>query len=132
MKKMLVVLAVVLGTLSPLASGAFAGSWKMLGAKSVGFIRDRDEIPVRARKGTYRRIKFAVHDAPVEFKNVTVVFGNGERFDVPIRSRIPAGGQTRVIDLPGRERVIQKIILVYQTKPRSRERAKVSVWGLKG
>ena len=118
-------------TLLLLTTAAFAAEWKLLGLKKVQFIGDRDEIQVGAGKGTFKRIKLKVKDGDVEFGNVTVVFGNGERFDVPMRSSIKAGGETREIDLPGKARVINRILLAYKSKAGGRS-ATVAVWGGKG
>ena len=127
MKRMMsLIIAILL-----LTTTAFAAEWKLLGVKKVQFIGDRDEIQVGARKGSFKRIKLRVNDGDVEFGNVTVVFGNGERFDVPMRSSIKAGGETREIDLPGKARVINRIILVYKSKAGGRS-ATVAVWGVKG
>lgn len=112
-----------------LASPAWAQRWVLLGQRSVRLLGDRDDIVVSGHKGTFRRIRLRVLNRGVEFTEVTVIFGNGERFEVPIRSFIPAGGQTRVIDLPGKERVIRRVMLVYRTRRGADARASVQLWG---
>jgi len=53
----------------------------------------------------------------------------GSQEEIPIRARIPDGGQTRVIDLPGERRIIQSLdLLVWQGN--WRRRPKVSLYGL--
>jgi hypothetical protein len=42
---------------------------------------------------------------------------------------IPAGGQSRIIDLKGGDRVIKKIDFWYETKSLGRNRALVKVYG---
>ena len=108
---------------------AFAAEWRLLGVKKVQFIGDRDEIQVGAGKGSFKRLKLTVKDGDIEFNEVTVVFGNGERYNLPMRSSIKAGGETREIDLPGKARVINRIILTYKSKAGGRS-ATVSVWGV--
>lgn len=117
-------------TILLLTTSAFAVEWKLLGVKKVQFIGDRDDIQVGAGKGAFKRIKLTVRDGDVEFRDVTVVFGNGERFDVPMRNSIKAGGETREIDLPGKARVINRVILAYKSKAGGKS-ATVSVWGEK-
>lgn len=109
---------------------AFAAQWRLLGVKKVQLTGELDEIRVGAGKGTFNRIKLTVKDAPVEFYDVKVRFGNGKTFDVPMRSVIEAGGETRRIDFPGQARVIDKVILVYKAKGGGK-RATISVWGEK-
>ncbi len=52
----------------------------------------------------------------------------GER-DVEIRRLIPAGGETKEIDLPGGKRVIKKVVFVYKTRRAAKRRAVVALWG---
>lgn len=110
---------------------AHAGSkqldrWENLGSKSVRLIGDRDSIHVN--RGPYTKLRFSVHERAVEFQRVFVEFGNGDRVELAVRERIQAGGQTRVIDLPGQARHIKKIVFWYKTAPGSLDRAKVAVW----
>lgn len=114
---------------SVLPATAHAGSWQLLGERSVRLLGDRDEIFVTAARGTMRRIRLRVLDHGVEFFDVTVHFANGERFDVAMRSFIPTGGQTRAIDLPGRDRVIRRVSLTYRTRRGADGRARVQLWG---
>lgn len=102
------------------------GRWENLGTKSVRLIGDRDSFHIN--KGPYTKIRFSVHERAVDFQKVFVEFGNGQRIEIPVRERIYAGGQTRVIDLPGHARNIKKIVFWYKTAPGSFERAKVSIW----
>ncbi|MEF9942645.1 MAG: hypothetical protein RR101_01985 [Burkholderiaceae bacterium] len=102
------------------------GRWEKLGEKSVRLMGERDSLHVN--KGPYTKLRFSVHDRAVNFQRVFVEFGNGERVEIEVRDRIHAGGQSRVIDLPGRARNIKKIIFWYKTAPGNLERAKVTVW----
>lgn len=111
------------------ASNAFARDWVLLGEEKVSMITDRDVIRVTRSEGKFRKIKIRVRDRGVEFYRVLVIFGNGQRHMVPIRNYIRAGGESRLIDLPGRDRVINRIILEYRSIPGSRDRARVQVWG---
>jgi hypothetical protein len=78
--------------------------------------------------GPYNKLRLSVHKRAVQFSRVFVEFRNGDRIEVPVRERIHAGGQSRVIDLPGRGRYIKKVILWYKTAPGTLERAQVAVW----
>ena len=59
-----------------------------------------------------------------------VRYGNGTQEEIAIRSRIPDGGQTRVIDLPGERRIIQNLDLWY-SRDKWGKRPKVSLYGLR-
>ena len=103
--------------------------WERLGSRKVNFAVDRDEIAVTVREGTFRQIKLHVARAGVTFRDLKIHYANGDVQDVPLRRTIPAGGETRLIDLAGRDRVIRKVRMVYNTKPRRSRRAVVTLWG---
>jgi len=50
--------------------------------------------------------------------------------DVSLRNVIPAGGESRIIDLDGNDRFINRIEFVYDTKnsPKRSRKAAVTVW----
>lgn len=105
--------------------------WVKLGENTVRLVGERDEIKVGASEGRYKKLKLVVRESDVEFRDVTVVFANGNDFEVPLRDVIRAGGESRQIDLPGDARAIRKIKFKYKTASGTLKRAKVSVWGLK-
>ncbi|MBN8478737.1 MAG: hypothetical protein J0L91_07205 [Burkholderiales bacterium] len=112
----------------PLA--ARAERWIVLGRREVNLGADHDEIPVTSERGKFRAIKLRVRERGVQFAHMTVIFGNGRRFEVLLRDFIPAGGESRIVDLPGSDRTVNRVILRYTTRPGSAERAEVVLWGL--
>ncbi|MEP7321519.1 MAG: hypothetical protein ABI761_06355 [Saprospiraceae bacterium] len=88
--------------------------WKVIGERSVKFTTDRDVIRVGGNDW-YSKLKIKVVDAPLHISDFDVIFENGERFDVAIKENIREGGESRVIDLPGRERRIDRIEFKYRT-----------------
>jgi hypothetical protein len=86
--------------------------WQYLGESRVDGRRDHDIIRVNARGG-FRAIQLRVQSAGIEFQRVVVRFENGENSEVEVRDRIPAGGQTRAIDLPGDNRRIDAVEVWY-------------------
>jgi hypothetical protein len=111
-------------------SAAQAASWERLGCKNVGFIVDKDTIDVGRKDGAFKSLKLKVRQAPVEFFAVRVMFGNGLRQDIQIREKVPAGAESRPIDLAGDARGIQKIDLLYRALPTFKGKAEVCVDGL--
>lgn len=111
------------------ASAAVADGWELLGTRKVDHGLDRDEIRVGAREGTLSRLKLRVRDRAVHFRDLEVHYANGRVQDVAIRTRVPAGGESRVIDLVGDDRVIEKVVFWYNTRPDRRGRATVELWG---
>ena len=127
LKAFLLVAAVASSGFATLSTGMYQ-QWKFIGEKRVSFLIDRDVIHVTGNDN-YRQIKLKVTDGPVHILDMDVYFENGDKFDVSVRSRIPKGGESRVIDLPGGSRSIKKIEFWYETKGFLKGRGRVAVWG---
>jgi hypothetical protein len=102
--------------------------WEQLGQRTVTDRLERDVIKVTGQRGNWTAIKIAVSKRAVQFRSVEVVFANGTRQHVKLRDVIPAGGESRVIDLVGDDRVIQRIELRYDAQSLGGT-AKVRVFG---
>ncbi len=103
--------------------------WEKLGQRRVNYSLDRDEILVTARDGRFSALKLVVRKASINLHRVVVYFGNGQHMEVHIRKRIAAGSETRVIGLPGKKRVIKKVVFWYDTRGLARGKAIVELWG---
>ncbi|HWO01552.1 MAG TPA: hypothetical protein VNS63_19995 [Blastocatellia bacterium] len=103
------------------------GRWEYLGQAHVDGNSDHDKISVKA-DGTFRAIQMEVQDGAIDFIRVVVHFENGGNYDVPVRYRVPSGGRTRVIDLPGDRRDIRSVELWYQ-KANWKRRPIVKLYG---
>jgi hypothetical protein len=101
-----------------------------LGSGRVNSGLDHDTIQASAQQGTFRAIQLRVGGGPVNFLRIVVQYGNGTRSEIQVRSNIPAGGSTRIIDLPGDRRIIQRVDFWY-TKARWATLPKVSLYGVR-
>lgn len=104
--------------------------WTELGCKKVGFIVDRDVIRVGLAEGFYKAIKLRVIGNDVDILELGVVYGNGARDVFRVRSVIPAGGETRPIDLRGSVRGLDRIEMLYRSMPNFAGSARICVDGL--
>ncbi len=104
------------------------GRWTYLGDSHVDGSVDHDSIKVGRSDGSFRAIRLRISGGAINFERVIVRFGNGTQEEIPIRARIPNGGQTRAIDLPGERRMIQSVDLWYSKDHWSR-RPKVTLYG---
>jgi hypothetical protein len=86
-----------------------AKRWVYLGQTTVNGQSDHDRIGIGRNEGRFNSIQLRVTGAPVEFQRVVVHYTNGGSHEVELRDRIPAGGQTRAIDLRGNERAISSV-----------------------
>jgi hypothetical protein len=107
-----------------------AQGWDFLGDAHVDGGQDHDSIHVGKHDGRFRAIQLRVERGEVFFERVVVHFHDGSHEELVIRDRIPAGGSTRAIDLPGNRRVIESVELWYG-KARWEHRPKVSLFGIR-
>jgi hypothetical protein len=103
--------------------------WEFLGERTVTDKADHDVLPVTAAQGTFRALKLEVRDRAVQFHSVKIHFGDGETQEVELRNVIPAGGESRVIDVEGRDRVIRSIEFRYDAQSLLGKKARVLVYG---
>jgi hypothetical protein len=105
-------------------------AWALLGQTTVDGGRDRDRIAIGRAEGRFNSLQLRVTGAPVEFYRVIVSYGDGTNEEVEVRERIPAGGQTRAIDLRGRDRIIKSVDFFYGKGTwRPTARPKVALYG---
>jgi len=124
----LLAVAVVLQMLFAGVAEAKRG-WEVLGTLTVTDRVERDTLVVTRRKGTFRALKLKVFDRGVEFREMTIHFANGDDQEVALRRVIPAGGESRVIDVEGGDRVIRTIEFRYDAQSLGGKRARVRVLG---
>lgn len=106
------------------------GRWQQLGRSYVDGRRDHDRIVVN-EGGRFQALQLGVNGGTIEFQRVVVHFENGADHQLEIRDRIPAGGRTREIDLPGDRRRIRSVEFWY-SKESWRSRPYVTLWGRSG
>jgi hypothetical protein len=104
--------------------------WVFLGDRHVDGEMDHDTIRVGKADGWFRAIQFRVEGGDVQFDRIVVRFGNGSEERLDVHERVPAGGHTRAIDLPGDKRHIETVDLWYG-KARWERRPKVSLFGIR-
>jgi hypothetical protein len=111
------------------APASAQGRWELLGTRSVAFHVERDAISGRGQ-GRFQVIRLCVANNAVQFREVEVVFANGERQQLPVNAFVRPGGCSANLDLRGEARRIDRVEFVYNSVPNFRGRALVSVYGL--
>ncbi|MFT3698544.1 MAG: hypothetical protein QM831_35695 [Kofleriaceae bacterium] len=133
MKTIIAAVAVLIGLVAvrpASAQGWDNKGWVKLGDRTVNGRVDRDTIEVGKYEGKFTKLTMYVEKSDLELLEFVVEFGNGEKFSPETHTFFREGTRTRVIDLPGDERVIRKIHLKYKNL-RGGGDAKVEVWGWK-
>ena len=112
------------------------GTWQELGTVVVKDTVNHDDI-VLVGQAEYRSLKFKVQDAPVNILNMNVIYQNGKVDQFNLKYQVPAGGESRVIDLKADNlktgvRKIRRVTVWYQTDGLAHEtRAKLTLLGMK-
>jgi hypothetical protein len=105
------------------------GPWIYLGESNVDGNSDHDRIKVGRSDGRFRALQLRVERAPIEFDRVVVHYASGADDEVPVRSRIPAGGSTRPIDLRGGDRAIESVEIWYAKARYGSRKPKLRLYG---
>ena len=104
-------------------------NWEKLGSKKVNYRVDKDVIRVGKHEGTFRKLKVVVTKGGLNMHRMVVHYGNGSKEEIKLKHNFSRRSDSRIIDLNGRNRIIQKITFLYDTKNISRRRATVHVFG---
>ncbi len=100
--------------------------WTLLGTQTVDGVRDRDVINV-SRRARWDKLTLVVSDSDLKLLDMNVEFANGERWSPKLNYHFREGQRSRAIDLPGDDRQISKIELLYQNTPGG-GRARVEIY----
>ncbi len=122
-----VTILLMLGFSQPLYAQRFG--WTYLGEANVDGNADHDRIRVGRNDGRFRTLQIRVERAAIKFNRVVVHYGNGGDEEVEVRDRIPAGGRTRIINLRGRDRVIESVEFWYEKANYGSQRPKLRLYG---
>ncbi|MCB0658204.1 MAG: hypothetical protein KDC57_18800 [Saprospiraceae bacterium] len=129
MKSMAMMLTMLFAVILSFNAQAQPGPWEKLGSRKVTFKQDYDEIVVTGREGTFRALKLMVEDGPIEVDHIVVHYRRGKPEELNVRQHLPAGGETRVLDLRGGDRIIRRVVFYYQSTNTEGRRAKVTLYG---
>lgn len=115
--------------ISPISPTEMTGGWQLLGSKTVKSGLDRDVINVTGSKGVYKKLKIKIKSAPIFMQKMVVHYENGTKQSVAIRKNIAQGSESRIIDLPGNNRVIRKVVFWYEKGNWATRKPVVTLWG---
>jgi hypothetical protein len=110
------------------------GEWVLLGQKEVGFRTDRDAVVVNHpadwyRDRAFRRLHLIAERSDIHLMSVRLVYMNGFNEDFPV-DRLIREGQDQPIDLRGDRKYLQRIEMVYRSRPSFEGRAVMKVYGV--
>ncbi len=114
----------------------FRPEWVLLGEKQVGFLVDRDVINIRQseywyRTRSFRALQFVAERNDVFMMSIRLVYLNGYAEDLRVEQLIRRGSALP-LDLRGERSYIQRIEMVYRSRPNFRGEAIIKVFGEPG
>lgn len=108
---------------------AIEEGWELLAEQKVNFVRDKDEIEVTSRN-QFTAIKFRVEDKDVRINDLKIYFDNGDKLEPSLDAIIPAGEESKIIELGREGRNIDRIEFKYRSTGNLLDgRANVLVFG---
>ena len=107
-------------------------NWEHLGTRNINWNLEKDVIEVGHNRVGFTSLKIKVTGGAVNMNRMMVTYGNGKTENIPLKFNFTKGAESRIIDLKGDKRQIKKISFWYDTKNRSKQKAKVHVFGKKG
>lgn len=122
------IITVSLSFIALFTNTASASDWLSLGSKTVTKKADFDTVNVRQR-GAFSKLQLAVKNNGIKVQRMVVHFKNGQRHEVKIHAFIARDSKSRLIDLPGKARAIEKITFWYDAKGVGRKGAIMTVLG---
>jgi hypothetical protein len=105
--------------------------WHKIGEVKASFKMENESISVLGAD-RFKSIKLKVTDAPINIERVQVFYESGDMEEIPVKSELKAGAETRTIDLKGNSKELKKVVFTYKTVPNAKdEKAHVELYGLK-
>ena len=130
MFKKLFILSCVLFVIGTGAAAVSAQNWVDLGSREVKDRSEQDTWHIGKSKGEFNAIRITVQKRPVRFYRLKVTYDNGRSEEFQIANNIRAGGETRVLDLTGHDRYIDKVDVWYEANTARRGvRSQVTLYG---
>jgi hypothetical protein len=103
--------------------------WHKIGETTASFKMENESIVVMGAD-KFKSIRLKVTDAPLNIMMLQVYYEGGEVEDIPVKSDLKAGAETRVIAI--KEKPLKKVSFTYKTTPNGeQDKAHVELWGMK-
>jgi hypothetical protein len=111
--------------------GAIAEDRVLLGSRHVRDVGDTDTIHVGNDRGAFTGLQVRVLGSAVEFKRVVVHFENGSTQTFEKNRLLRRGDVSRVIDLEGGARYIDKVVFHYEARSVGWRGAEIRLFGVR-
>jgi hypothetical protein len=103
--------------------------WKVLGRRNADMNTDKDVIRVGGKEGKFKQLRLGVDGASVAVDRITVTFPNGKQANLNFKQELKGGSLSKAIDLPGDDRAIKEVELLFRTTGTGDKKASITLYG---
>ena len=103
--------------------------WEKIGSSSVDFKLDKDVIHAGSKEGRFSILKLEVSGATLNMHKMQIEYLNGQIENISFEHKFTKRSSSEIINIDGRRRIIKNITFWYNTKKRSKKKAKITVFG---
>ena len=111
------------------ANTSFQDKWVKLGERTVNYTVDHSEIVFEGLNANVGALRVKVRKGAINLHRCVVYFQDNQTHEIDILNSIPAGQESKVIELPAPAKTINKLVFTYDTKNRATQKAEVEVLG---
>ena len=104
-------------------------SWDKLGERSVEATDNGMTSVNAANSSAVKAIKIRVKKGGINLHRCEIWFQNGTKKSVDLRNDVPAGSESREIDLTDKNNSVEKVVFWYDTRNYGKQNAEVELWG---
>jgi hypothetical protein len=111
------------------ANISFQEKWVKLGDRTVNYTVDHSEIVFEGLNANVSALRVKVRKGAINLHRCVVYYQDNQTQEIDILNSIPAGQESKVIELPAPAKTINKLVFTYDTKNRATQKAEVEVLG---
>ena len=124
------VLTTLLASLLTAGLSGADDTWMLLGSRTVSARADHDRLALTSGDTVVGKLQLRVKGTAVRFQRIVVRYDNADDDRIELsRVEIPAGGESRTIDLREHDRVVRSVDLWYDADSLGGRPAVVEVYG---
>ena len=129
----MLILAVILLAFWPVLSANTSSqeTWIKLGERTVNYTVDHSEIVFEGLNVNVSALRVKVRRGAINLHRCVVFYQDNQTHEIDVLNSIPAGQESKIMELPTPTKIINKLVFTYDTKNRATQKAEVEVLGRK-
>ena len=107
----------------------FNSGWEKLAETKINREQNRHEMFISAENRPFTAVKIRSVQGGLNLHRCIFRYKSGETLTVEMRNDLPAGTDSRTIQLPGKKDVVVSVECFYDTKNYGDQKASIELWG---